>query len=191
MIQHLSESLVALKIDGQKKTFMNSNPNRKHLIKILPIDIWEQILEVWGNDPYIPDETELTGEYLEKVQNEIIDKMKKTCTEKITKGISFYGERFSFEITDQLNIARLALQAKSGKMQVIYHANGKPCRFFTAQEIIDLNAAMENFIEYHTTYYNGLKNYIKTLKFQSELSKVYYGMAIPMTTDVLQTLNMM
>jgi hypothetical protein len=44
---------------------------------------------------------------------------------------------------------------------------------------------MENFIEYHTTYFNSLKAYIKTLKLQSQLSAVYYGMEIPTMSVVL------
>jgi hypothetical protein len=53
---------------------------------------------------------------------------------------------------------------------------------YHTEEIINLNEAMENFIEYHTTYFNSLKEYIKTLNLKSELNAVKYGMEIPNST---------
>lgn len=188
MIKYLSKSLVALNINGEKKTFLNSSINKKHLIELLPKDECDKIFSVWGNEPFIADEPELQGKMLEELQNKTIEKMKKLCTENITKGIDYNGEHYSFEITDQLNLSRLANQAKEGKEQVIYHANNEACRLYSADEIIALNNAMENFIEYHTTYFNSLKTYIKTLTLQSQLSTVYYGMEIPTMSVVLQTL---
>lgn len=186
MIKYLTEALVALNIDGQKKTFLNSEKNIEQLKTLLPKEELEKILSVWGNKSFIENETPLQGKQLIAAQNKVIDKMKEKCTNTIVKGIEYDGEKYSFEITDQLNLSRLANQAKEGKERVIYHANGKTCRLYSAQEIINLNDAMENFIEYHTTYFNGLKDYIKSLNYQSEIAKVYYGMSIP--SIILQTL---
>lgn len=188
MIKHLTEALVALNINGQRKTFLNSKKNIEQLKTLLPEDELNEILAIWGDKPFVEEETVLKGKMLEELQNKTIEKMKKLCTENITKGIDYNGEHYSFEITDQLNLSRLATQVKEGRQQVIYHADGQPCRLYSTEEIIELNKLMEEFIEYHTTYFNSLKAHIKTLKLQSQLSAVYYGMEIPTMSVVLQTL---
>lgn len=189
MMKNLSKTIVTIEIDGQIKTYMNSNKNRDYLKNHLSSEEWSQIEEVWGTTPYITDEKELREDKLKEAQNKTIKRVKEICTQTITNGIDFYGEHFSFEITDQLNIARLINQVKDGRTKVIYHADGQPCRFFSAEEITNLNDAMENFIEYHTTYFNSLKEYIKTLKLQSKLSAVKYGMEIPNNNLQLLLLN--
>lgn len=188
MIKHLTKTLVALNIDGQRKTFLNSEKNKEQLKTLLPREELNEIFAIWGDEPFVESEIALKGKMLAEAQKKAIDKMKEKCTETIIKGIEYNGKKYSFEITDQLNISRLANQAKEGKEQVIYHANNEACRLYSADEIIALNDAMENFIEYHTTYFNSLKAYIKTLKLQSQLSTVYYGMSIPTMSVVLQTL---
>lgn len=189
MINYLTNTLVSLEINGQKKSFLNSETNRNYLKENIPADIWHQILELWGETPYVQIEEEMTPELCIKIQNEKIQQLKKECMNTITNGITIGEEHFSFEITDQLNIARLINQVKDGRTKVIYHADGQPCRFFSAEEISNLNDAMENFIEYHTTYFNSLKEYIKTLKLQSKLSAVQYGMEIPNNNLQLLLLN--
>lgn len=182
MIKNLSKTIVSIEINGQIRTYINSNKNRNYLKNALPSTIWETIENTWGASPYLGDESILSKEKLQEQQEKVIKKAKEQCTKTIVNGIDFNEEHFSFEITDQLNIARLINQVQSGKEKVIYHADGKPCRFFSAEEITNLNEAMENFIEYHTTYFNSLKEYIKTLNLKSELNAVKYGMEIPNST---------
>jgi hypothetical protein len=43
-----------------------------------------------------------------------------------------------------------------------------------------INRKMEDFIEYHTTYYNSLKNYINSLENEENIAQVTYGMDIPL-----------
>jgi hypothetical protein len=38
---------------------------------------------------------------------------------------------------------------------------------------------MEKHIDYHTIYYNSLKNYILSLKTVKEISEINYGIDIP------------
>jgi hypothetical protein len=115
--------------------------------------------------------------------------MKEECVKAISNGVDFNNAHYSFEITDQLNLSRLAIQAKEGKENLIYHADGEVCRIFSAEEILALYNVMENFIEYHTTYFNTLKAYIKTLEYQSDLLKVEYGMEIPTNNALLSQLS--
>lgn len=189
MITYLTNSLVSLNIDGNKRSYLNSKKNRTYLQSILSSEEWNKIISVWGQNSYVPEENELLSPQLEKIQNNKIKQLKEVCMKTITQGIDLNDEHYSFEITDQLNLSRLVAQAKEGKTQLIYHADGQPCRLYTAEEIIKLNEAMENFIEYHTTYFNSLKTYIKTLTLQSQITALQYGMNIPETPVILQALT--
>jgi hypothetical protein len=67
---------------------------------LLPEDELNEILAVWGNKPFIEEETALKGKMLVEAQKKAIDKMKEKCTETIIKGIEYGGKKYSFEITD-------------------------------------------------------------------------------------------
>lgn len=190
MIKYLSESVVALNLNGIKKSYLNSQENRKYLEESLPTELWNKIKQSWGEKPYYTNEEQpLSTNEKNKVQINLISAMKEECVKAISNGVDFNNAHYSFEITDQLNLSRLAIQAKEGRENLIYHADGEVCRIFSAEEILELYTAMENFIEYHTTYFNTLKAYIKTLEYQSDLLKIEYGMEIPTNNNILLSLT--
>lgn len=190
MIKFLSKQIVVINLDNNKKSYMNTEYNRIYLQSILPEEVWNEIESAWGKESlFTGQEAILNTEEKNILQQEIIEKMKNECVKTISNGIDFDNTHYSFEITDQLNLSRLAIQAKEGKENLIYHADGEACRIFTAEEIIELYELMEAFIEYHTTYFNALKMYIKTLEYKSDLLKVEYGMEIPTNNALLSQLS--
>jgi hypothetical protein len=54
MVKYLSEKLVALNINGLKKSYMNTDKNRTYLMENLP-EVWNEIKETWGDKPYYID----------------------------------------------------------------------------------------------------------------------------------------
>lgn len=186
MIKYLSKDVVALNINGQKKSYINSKKNRELLLNEVPIEIWEEIIKIWEGNELNIEEKPLSSKNKKRIQEKCIERMKQDCVKTISSGIDFNNEHYSFEITDQLNLSRLVEQCNKGKNQVIYHADGQLCRFYSKEEIINLYEAMENFIEYHTTYFNSLKNYIQTLEYETEIESIYYGINIP--NSILTTL---
>ncbi len=170
----------------QKISFINTPSNRKYLEKALTSDDYNKIISVWGDRITAPDYVPvvLTEPELTRTRQEIIKQMRDKCNEVITKGFDIElsdGEKhhFSLEIIDQINIKNLLLKSQSGETELSYHADDEICRFFTAEEILLINNKMEETIEYHTTYFNSLKNYINSLSVQDDLQRITYGVEIP------------
>lgn len=126
-----------------------------------------------------------TGEIIDikTLQEEKISEMNAACNRVITDGFDIVlsdgiNYHFSLEITDQMKISKLNDRAVNGVTELPWHADNGLCKFYKADDIIAINEKMEYFIEYHTTYFNSLKNYIKNIG-DKEIVDIYYGIEIP------------
>ncbi len=97
----------------------------------------------------------------------------------ITVELSIGFEHFSLSQTDQLNLFGLQAQIASGVTQIIYHADGQPCRFYPASDITLLIEKAMFHASYHTTYANSLRSWIDGAEMNSELETIYYGVDVP------------
>lgn len=163
--------------------YMNSPSSRESLHTQLPEDKWNELIAVWGDKPTVED-IEIPEPDLEDVKTEIINQMSNECNKTILNGVDLLmpdGKtyHFSMQIEDQLKIQALALKAANGETVLPYHADGEPCRFFTVEEILMLNQAMEDIITFETTYFNSLKTYISSIENIDDLSAIKYGIEIP------------
>lgn len=102
-----------------------------------------------------------------------------TICNGITVELSTGFEHFSLSQTDQLNLFGLQAQITSGVTQIIYHADGQPCRFYPASDIALLIEKAMFHASYHTTYANSLRSWIDSVETAEELQEVYYGADIP------------
>lgn len=125
-----------------------------------------------------------------------ITEMSKTCEEIITKGIDVVvsnGEtrHFSLTVQDQLNLITLSKMVEAGEEYISYHADGELCTFYSAQDIQAIITTATAFKTYHTTYFNSLKAYIKSLRSVNSITNVVYGMDIPekYQSDVWKEIN--
>ncbi|WP_367567738.1 hypothetical protein [Lacrimispora sp.] len=105
------------------------------------------------------------------------------CGQTICNGITvelFAGfEHFSLSQTDQLNLFGLQAQIATGVTQIIYHADGQPCRFYPASDIALLIEKAMFHASYHTTYANSLRSWIDSAETAEELQEIYYGANVP------------
>lgn len=170
---------------NQRNAYMNTAQSRSELQQELPDDKYQELLSVWGETPTI-DETifEIPAPTIDEQKATLISKMSNKCNSIITNGFDVVLDdgkihHFSLKTEDQLKIQALGLKAKSGETVLPYHADGEPCRFFSVQEITSLNVKMESIIEYQTTYFNSLRDYINSLETSEDLNAVEYGMEIP------------
>lgn len=87
-------------------------------------------------------------------------------------------EHFSLEETDQINLqaATAAIQAGAGGYP--YHADGKLCRIFTAEEITRIGNEAISHKMYHTTYCNHMFEWIRRAEGE-ELQNIQYGAELP------------
>lgn len=134
---------------------------------------------------------EITLEYVREAK---INEMSRACNRTIEKGIDveIKGEvhHFSLNTQDQLNLITLSTLTDTEEV-IPYHADGEICKFYTASEMKQIIAATTRFKIYHTTYYNALKAYIKSLDTIEDINAIYYGIKLPETfqADVLQQLK--
>lgn len=136
------------------------------------------------------DESKVAEMQKEKFQNTVNTKIQEIsirCQESITNGIEIDGEHFSYSLTDQNNISNIFQLAMSTGLDVPYHADGKDCRLYTKEEIMNIYFSQETNVTHHTTYYNQLKQYVLTLTTKEEVNSVEYGQEL--TGIYLETYN--
>jgi hypothetical protein len=76
MIKYLSKEVVALNINGHKKSYINSKKNRELLMNEVPIEIWEEIIKVWEGNELNVEEKPLSSKNKKIMQEKHIEKMK-------------------------------------------------------------------------------------------------------------------
>jgi len=97
---------------------------------------------------------------------------------------------FSLTVEDQLNINSLYGMIAAGAEQVPYHADGEPCRYFTAEEFTAIVQAATAHKTYHESYYNSLKSYVDSKRTEAGIFAIEYGTEIPAQyqSDVMKAL---
>ena len=81
------------------------------------------------------------------------------------------------------------MKLASGEKEIVYHANGQPCRFYPAADIAVLVEKAMFHVSYHVTYGNSLRTWIDSIKTEKELQEIFYGAAVPgeYQSEVLKT----
>ncbi len=116
------------------------------------------------------------------LKNRKILEVSNQCQNSIYAGIDVETtqgtEHFSLEETDQINLqaATAAIQAGAGGYP--YHADGKLCRIFTAEEIKRIGNEAISHKMYHTTYCNHMFEWIRRAEGE-ELQNIQYGAELP------------
>lgn len=118
------------------------------------------------------------------VKEQKMNAMKAACTRKILDGVDVNDKHYTMSTTDQINIMTMYNAALSDIANHIetyypYHADGELCRYYSAQEIIEIAKKAQELITVQTTYMNSLKAYIDSLTTMEDIAKVTYGMEIP------------
>lgn len=131
---------------------------------------------------------------LEELRSFIIEAMSRACNEAIKAGVDVTlsdgtTKHFGLTLEDQINL--ISLQNFQADGVVPYHADGELCTYYSISDINSILQAAAAFKTYHTTYFNSLKNWIKSMQTKAELLAVNYGDEIPAEyqSDVLHYLE--
>ena len=134
-------------------------------------------------EPYVPT--------LEEVINNKISEFSSACNSMILAGVDVeidgVTEHFSYTDEDQANIDDLMLSAKQTLMDQPYHADGESCKLYTVEQILSIYIAEKMNKMHHTTYFNQMKMYIKTLEDKDTVEALTYG--VELTGTYLETYN--
>lgn len=155
-----------------------------------------------GKEIYLPEEIEEpVVEFVEdnrdteNIKNSKLSELSLFCRKNIQSGFDIIlsdGEvyHFSLEITDQLNISNLYNRALTQETFLPYHADGKIYQIFSSTDVFAIYRKMEETINYHSIYYNSLKNYVNSLQNIEEIRNIKYGIEIPLEyqSEVLKNL---
>ena len=140
------------------------------------------------NEPE-PSETPVTHDIPQEIENSIRS-MSEACHTAIINGITIGEAHYSLELEDQLNLTNLQAMIMAGATSVPYHADGEECKMYTVEEFATIGNMATLWKTFHESYFNSLREYIKSLQDVSAIWEVRYGMEIPVEyqTDVLKTL---
>lgn len=143
-----------------------------------------------SNDGSVYQETE-PGEIpvyiptLEEVKEQKKSELSFKCKEKIYKGVDVVfkneTEHFSLTLEDQLNLMRKKYQLEKGKTEIEYHADGKPFRYYSKEDMQKIIDSADEFISYQTSYCNSLFQWIKSLNSVDEIQIIQYGDLVPLS----------
>lgn len=139
-------------------------------------EILEHVLEYkYINGEFIKNEDyRLTK--IDDIKQQKISFMNQTCNYSITKGIDYNGEHYSLTELDQINLARVEYSIKSNPdLSVLYKADGKNFREYTADEILELSSLVYRWVTYHRMYLNLVKEQISSMNNIDDIITMKYG----------------
>lgn len=127
-------------------------------------------------EPYVPTLSELQASKKAEVAA--------ACEKAIYRGVSITlgdgnTEHFSLTEHDQLNLFGKQSQLAAGADQLEYHADGQPCRYYSASDMRSIIQAAMWHVSYHTTYCNALNMWIAGCQEREEVIGVFYGADVP------------
>ena len=137
-------------------------------------------------EPYVPT--------LEELQAAKRREVSVACQQMIYQGVNVTltngsTDHFALTIEDQLNLFGKQIQVTSGAAQIEYHADGQPCRYYTAADMQAIITAAMWHVSYHPTYCNALNMWISGCQTVEEVQTIFYGADVPPAyqSEVLQS----
>ena len=141
--------------------------------------------EILPPEPYVPT--------LEELQAAKKREISQACETAIYSGVDVTltdgsTEHFSLTEHDQLNLFGKQVQLAAGTTELEYHADGQPCRYYSAADMQTIIAAAMQHVSYHTTYCNAVNMWIAGCESTEEVQAIYYGADVPeeYQSDVLK-----
>lgn len=136
-------------------------------------------------EPYVPT--------LEEVQSQKISEFDTLCNQSIVNGVDVEIdgaiEHFSYTDEDQANLDDLMQMAKATMLDQPYHSDGNGCKLYAVEQVVTIYIAEKLNKMHHTTYFNQMKMYIKTLEDKDIITAINYGDAL--TGEYLENYNLM
>ncbi len=131
-------------------------------------------------DPYEPSPEELLAAARTAKRAEV----SAACEQAIYNGVSVTlsdgnTKHFSLAIHDQINLFGKQVQLAAGAEQLEYHADGQPCRYYSAADMQAIITAAMCHVSYHTTYCNAINMWIAGCETAEEVETIFYGANVP------------
>ena len=133
---------------------------------------------------YIRYTAEELAEIKESLRTEKLKEVSADCEKAIYAGVDviFADEsqkHFSLQPNDQTNIDGVFNAIVLGATEYPYHADGEPCKMYSAADIVSLYVASKGYITKQTTYNNALRQQIRREDDSDALKSIKYGVDLP------------
>lgn len=129
----------------------------------------------WRNGDYV----EVPVGSLDYKKESVLEKMSMACQAAIEAGVdvevSTGTEHFSLDSTDQMNLTNMNILVAAGMSGYPYHADGKVCRVYNAEEITKIATAATQWVTANTTLNNSIVAWINRIETEEELNTVEYS----------------
>lgn len=130
--------------------------------------------------PYVPTVEELLAAAMSQKKAEV----SQGCEQIIYRGVTVTltdgsVEHFALTEHDQLNLFGKQAQISAGAEQLEYHADGQPCRYYSAADMQTIISAAMFHVSYHTTYCNSLNMWLAGCQTAEEVQQIFYGADVP------------
>lgn len=134
----------------------------------------------WRNGDYV----EVPVGSLDYKKESVLEKMSMACQAAIESGVdvevSTGTEHFSLDSTDQMNLTNMNILVAAGVAGYPYHADGKVCRVYNAEEITKIATTATQWVTANTTLNNSIVAWINRIETEEELNTVEYSVeALP------------
>lgn len=140
-------------------------------------------------EPYVPTPEELLAAAQASKRAEVSADCEQIIYAGVSVGLSDGSvEHFSLTEHDQINLFGKQVQLAAGAEQLEYHADGQPCRYYSAADMQTIITTAMFHVSYHTTYCNALNMWIAGCETAEEVAEIYYGADVPeeYQSEVLQ-----
>lgn len=140
----------------------------------------EKSEEQFPPEPFVPTVEELLAAAAASKKVEI----SRECERIIYRGVNValtdgMAEHFSLTEHDQLNLFGKQAQLAAGAERVEYHADGQPCRYYSAADMQAIIQAAMFHVSYHTTYCNALNMWLADCQTVEDVQQIFYGADVP------------
>lgn len=131
-------------------------------------------------EPFVPTPDEL----LKAAKTSKHQEISTACEKIIYTGVSVAlqdntVEHFSLTEHDQINLFGKQSQLIEGADRLEYHADGQPCRYYSAADMHSIIQAAMFHVSYHTTYCNALNMWIAGCQAAEDVQQIFYGADVP------------
>ena len=142
--------------------------------------VYQEPPEVLPQEPYEPTAEEL----LKMAKSAKRAEVSSACEQIIYDGVSVAladgsTEHFALTEHDQLNLFGKQAQLAAGVQELEYHADGQPCRYYSAADMQAIITAAMWHVSYHTTYCNALNMWIAACEDAEGVQEIFYGADVP------------
>lgn len=142
-------------------------------------------------EPVEPEPVPVPEPTLDDIKNSKISEFSSICNQMITSGVDVEigntTQHFSYRAEDQSNIKKAFDLAVATGLDVPLHCDDGNCTLYSAENMIGIYVAEETNSTHHQTYFNQMKQYIKTIKDKDTVTALTYGDAL--TGEYLKTYN--